>query len=61
MSRIAAEIASTVFFVPPVSWIVRVRKVSVSVSPYSFFMRPIWNTSQPRPTMTTPAKFGWLA
>jgi hypothetical protein len=61
MSRIAASIAATVFRVPPVSWMVSVRKVSDSSSPYSFFMRPIWNTSQPRPTITTAAKFGWLA
>ena len=61
ISRIAAAIAATVLRVPPVSWIVRVRNVSDSDSPYSRFIRPIWNTSQPSPTITTPAKFGWLA
>ncbi len=33
-------------------------KVSLSISPYSSFMRPIWNTSQPRPTMSDAGEIG---
>ena len=52
---------STVLRVPPSSWIVMVRKRSPSTRPYSDFIRPIWNTSQPRPTKSTPAMLGLVA
>ena len=53
--------ASIVFLVPPVSWMVMVRRLSPSIRPYFCFSRSIWNTSQPSPTMRAPARLGWPA
>ena len=61
ISLMASTPAATVFFVPPASWMVNVRKVSLSLIPVCSMKALIWNPSQPRPTMTTPPMFGFAA
>ena len=52
---------ATVFAVPPLSWMLKVRRLAPSASP-SWATRPwIWLVSHPRPTTSTAAKFACRA
>ncbi len=50
-----------VFAVPPVSWMLNVRKSGDSASDCAPRSALIWLSSQPSPTTSTPAKFGCFA
>ena len=47
--------------VPPVSWMLKVRKVSPSRRLLWASQALIWFASQPRPTTTTAPKLAWVA
>ena len=61
ISRIIAMPCAIVFAVPPVSWMLNVRSSGLSVSASAPSSALIWFASQPRPMISTPAKFGCFA
>lgn len=52
--------AATVFFVPPISWMVLANTGTSARIGTSWVSWAIWLSSQPRPSTTNPAKLGWV-
>jgi hypothetical protein len=52
---------STVLRVPPLSWMLNVRRLSPSRNWLCASQALIWLDSQPRPTTSTPQKLAWVA
>ena len=52
---------ATVFFVPPLSWMLKVCSRLLSCNPSCSISPEIWLVSQPRPTISSAPKLAWRA